>query len=136
MNQSIDFREFIRVYKEFNSIRTWTKRKYELKESILELIQNQNTIQLYIHCHSINCITLGSNYFLIIKINSERKGFLKQFRDKWIFVYSQRERYKMKYIINVLSDDFNSKSISDLGKVLNLDLSNQIIEKDSFNRRH
>lgn len=136
MNQSIDFKGFISVYKEFNSIRTWTKRKYELKKSILELIKNQDTIQLDIHCRSINCITLGSNYFLIIKINSERKGFLKQFRDRWVFIYSRRDRYYMNYTINILSDEFDPKIILDIGEKLGFNVSKHIVKNDLFNRKN
>ena len=136
MNKAIDFNAFISTYKEFISIPTWTKRKYELKESILGLIRNHNTIQLDIHCRSVNCITLGSNYFLIIKINSERKGFLKQFRDRWVFIYSRRDRYYMNYTINILSDDFDPKVILDIGVGLNFDVSKHIVVSDSFNHKH
>lgn len=135
MHTEIDIVSFLKTHKKFDSIKSWTKEKHKLKNLIFSQINNKNTIQLEIHCRSVNCLTLGSHYFLFIKINSERKGLLRQFRNKWIFVYSVRERYCMNYTINHLPDDFEPKFIFDIAETLNIDLSNQIVAKDSFNQK-
>jgi len=132
MNKNIDFKSLIETWIEFNQVGTWTKNKYDLRDSMVSYVSNKKTDSLSIHCHSNNCITHESNDFLIIKINPNRRGFLRPYRNKWVMIFSTRERFYMWYLVNVLPGDFNPETIIQIGKTLGIDISSKIKSFDEY----
>jgi len=127
-----EIEKFLSIYMEFKSVETWTKEKHKLRDSIFEVISNKKTKYISIHRHSVNCLIRKSQSFLFIKVHSKRKGFLKPFRNKWLFIYSQSDRFYMFYTINILSDNFEPKIVYNIGDRLKFNLSDYITLEDPY----
>ena len=130
--KQIDFNLFLEYYKIFFKIPTWTKEKFDLQNKILNIVSIKNTHNVNIHCHSNNCITINSNYFIFIKIDNNRRRFLKPFRNKWVMIYSLRGRFYMNYSINILPNDFNPNEIISIANSIGFDNINEHIKIDNY----
>ena len=131
-NNQIDFNIFLEYFEMFFKIPTWTKEKYDLQNKMLNIISKKNTHNINIHCHSNNCITKDSNYFIFIKIDNRRRRFFKPFQNKWVMIYSIRDRFYMNYTINILPKDFNPKEIISIANSIGFKNINEHIKIDNY----
>lgn len=132
MNKNIDFKSLIETWIEFNQVGTWTKNKHDLRNLMVSYVSNKKTVSLSIHCQSNNCITHESNDFLIIKINPNRRGLLRPYRNKWVLIFSTRERFYMSYLVHVLPSDFNPEKVIQIGRTFGVDISTKIKPFDEY----
>jgi hypothetical protein len=131
--QLLEIESFLKAYISFNKINTWTKQKHKFRNEMLSLIpSNKYDKVIYIHCHSKNCIITDSNDFIITKINSKRKGFFIPFRNKWVMIYSIRERYYMCYKVHILPSNFNAELFFKTGNFLGIDISSKLLTEDNY----
>ena len=75
---------------------------------------------------------VSSNSFIFIKINKSRRRFFKPFQNKWVMIYSIRDRFYMNYTINILPKDFNPKEIISIANSIGFKNINEHIKIDNY----
>ena len=132
----IDFKTFLERFNSFNQIPTWTKNKYDLRTKMFEIIYKKQTDNIHIHCHSNNCITQNSNYFIFIKIDNRRRRLFKPYKNRWVMIYSIRLRFYMDYTVNILPENFNPNEIISIANSIGFDNINEHIKIDNYRTRN
>ncbi len=129
-SKSFNLGKFINLYIKFNKIDSWNKEKHILKEELFDYLNKHKSSELEIHTRSGNRFIKFSHDFLILKLSLKSLGHFYPYRDKWVFLYSTRERYYMYYKLIILPKDFNPDGL--ISSEYSFDFSKFIkIQKDN-----
>ena len=139
---------FLKKYKKFISIKTWTKQKYQARDEVDQTLNSSFLTRVrvgknskYNHCISKNPQPIGwisSQVFTIIKVPKKQLGKLFPYRNNWVLVRCNADHTGSSFstyfnYVYLLSDKFESKRIIEIKKMFGIWFVDKLNEAQNDN---
>jgi hypothetical protein len=118
-NQIFNLDRFLTHYKMFHIHTTWTKEKKKEYSVLLNYLKKCKKVEINSNRDSKTTKVHKTNGFTIFRVPSGQLGKMKEFRDKWVFMYCYN-RYMFNYTLWLFA----------LDDVISIETSNNL--KDTF----
>jgi hypothetical protein len=85
--KTIELKEFLELYKEFLTHKTWTKKKHSIREKITTVFTSSSYLGITTKRDSPTKKVHYPNDFRVFRVRSNQRGYLSIFRDRWVLMY-------------------------------------------------